>query len=175
MRTSTKQTVRTLALIPVALLTFGATLATAGKTPAIGVLEQTGKAFSQVAKSATPAVVFIRVEKVIETGMRHPRAYNDPFGFFGDDMLERFFRHHGQRQRRFRQEGAGSGFIITKDGYILTNSHVVGDADRIRVKLHDGREFDAKRIGSDERSEVAVIKIDADDLPTVPLGDSGEL
>ncbi len=141
----------------------------------VDVLEQTGKAFSHVAKTATPAVVFIRVEKVIEAGMRHPQAYNDPFGFFGDDMLERFFRYHGQPQQRFRQEGAGSGFIITKDGYILTNSHVVGDADRIRVKLHDGREFDAKRIGSDERSEVAVIKIEADNLPTVKLGDSSAL
>ena len=141
----------------------------------VDVLEQTGKAFSHVAKTATPAVVFIRVEKVIEAGMRRPHAYNDPFGFFGDDMLERFFRYHGQPQRRFRQEGAGSGFIITKDGYILTNSHVVGDADRIRVKLHDGREFDAKRIGSDERSEVAVIKIEADNLPTVKLGDSSAL
>ncbi len=166
-------TIIALLLLPLA---FSTAFSGASDVPDISVLEQTGKAFSQVAKAATPAVVFIRVEKVIEADMRQPRGYNDPHGFFGDDMLERFFRYHGQPQRRFRQEGAGSGFIITKDGYILTNSHVVGDADRIRVKLHDGREFDAKRIGSDKRSEVAVIKIDTDDdLPTVALGDSSAL
>jgi len=161
-------------LMGLATATGGIGFAAESKGP-VDILEQTGKAFSHVAKLATPAVVFIRVEKVIEAGMRSPHSYNDPFGFFGDDMLERFFRYHGQPRRRFRQEGAGSGFIISKDGYILTNSHVVGDADRIRVKLHDGREFDAKRIGSDERSEVAVIKIEAEGLPTVKLGDSSDL
>ncbi len=146
-----------------------------GSDKHVELLEKTGKAFTQVAKEAIPGVVFIQVEKVFEANIRRPQHYNDPFGFFGDDMLERFFQYHGEPRRRFKQEGAGSGFIITKDGYILTNSHVVGDADKIRVRLHDGREFDAKRIGSDEKSEVAVIKIDADDLPTVPLGNSSDL
>ena len=148
----------------------------------IAQLEKTGKAFSAVAKSAMPAVVFIQVEQVVEAG-GSPYEFNDPFDFFGDDMLRRFFGAPGQglpQQRRqaprqFRREGAGSGFIVSKDGYILTNSHVVGDATKITVKLHDGREFEAKKIGSDEKSEVAIIKIDADDLPTVALGDSGEL
>jgi len=71
--------------------------------------------------------------------------------------------------------GQGSGFIISDDGYILTNNHVVGDADKIRVKLHDGREFDAERIGTDPKSEVAVIKIDAEELPYVDMGDSETL
>jgi len=142
----------------------------------IAQLEQTGKAFSAVAKVAIPAVVFIRVEQVVATGGQ-PEMFNDPFGFFGDDMLRRFFGAPQQapRPRQFRREGAGSGFIVSKDGYILTNSHVVGDASRIVVKLHDGREFDAKRIGSDAKSEVAIIKIDADNLPTVRLGDSADL
>jgi len=71
--------------------------------------------------------------------------------------------------------GQGSGFIISEDGYILTNNHVVGEADVITVKLNDGREFKARKIGGDEKSDIAVIKIDADNLPTLPLGDSTEL
>src|SRR4029434_8303339 len=78
----------------------------------------------------------------------------------------------GGQQPRERQQGAGSGFIISKDGLILTNHHVVGDADRVTVKLNDGREFTAKTIGTDPPSDVAVIKIDAKELPVLPLGDS---
>lgn len=145
------------------------------KSEAIDVLKETGKAFTHVARSAIPAVVYIEVEQIIEA--RGPQGhYNDPFGFFGDDMLRRFFGvPEMQPRRRFRREGAGSGFIISEDGYILTNSHVVGDASKIRVRLHDGTEYEAEQIGSDEKSEVAIIKIDADDLPTIPLGNSDEL
>ncbi len=143
---------------------------------AIDVLRQTGRAFSSVARQTIPAVVFIQVEQIVEArGRGH--SFNDPFDFFGDDMLRRFFGapQQPQQPRRFRREGAGSGFIISEDGYILTNSHVVGDASRITVRLHDGREFDAENIGTDPRSEVALIKIDAEDLPVVPLGDSTDL
>ncbi len=143
---------------------------------AVDVLRQTGRAFSTVARKAIPSVVFIQVEQIVES--RGPsQPFNDPFGFFGDDMLRRFFGipDQGAPRRRFRREGAGSGFIISKDGYILTNSHVVGDASRIRVRLHDGREFDAENIGSDPRSEVAIIKIEADNLPVIQLGDSNDL
>ncbi len=143
----------------------------------IDVLKQTGRAFTKVARETIPAVVFIEVEQIVEA--RGPaQDYNDPFGFFGDDMLRRFFGmpQQGRPQpRQFRREGAGSGFIISEDGYILTNSHVVGDATSIRVKLHDGREFEAENIGSDPRSEVAIIKIDAENLPIIPLGDSSKL
>lgn len=166
-------------LTAVLLATATMSVCSAPVDEGVAQLEKTGKAFSAVAKSAMPAVVFIQVEQVIEAG-GNPYEFNDPFGFFGDDMLRRFFDVPGQPQRRpaprqFRREGAGSGFIVSKDGYILTNSHVVGDATRITVKLHDGREFEAKNIGSDKKSEVAIIKIDADNLPTVALGDSGEL
>ncbi len=144
--------------------------------PAVDILRQTGKAFSSVARQTIPAVVFIQVEQIVESrGRGH--SFNDPFDFFGDDMMRRFFGmpQQPQQPRRHRREGAGSGFIISEDGYILTNSHVVGDADRIRVRLHDGREFEAENIGTDPRSEVAIIKIDAEDLPVVPLGDSSDL
>ena len=142
----------------------------------VDILRQTGRAFSSVARQTIPSVVFIQVEQIIEArGRGH--SFNDPFDFFGDDMLRRFFGvpQQPQQPRRYRREGAGSGFVISENGYILTNSHVVGDATRIRVRLHDGREFDAKNVGTDPRSEVAIIKIDAEGLPVVPLGDSNDL
>ena len=87
--------------------------------------------------------------------------FNNPFEGFGEDFPERFFGRRspgGQEQPpRGRQQGAGSGFIISQDGLILTNHHVVGDADRVTVKLTDGREFTAKTIGSDAPSDLAVI------------------
>jgi serine protease Do len=79
------------------------------------------------------------------------------------------------RQKKYRQMGQGSGFIISNDGYILTNNHVVGEADKITVRMHDKREFNAKLIGTDPKSDVAVIKIDADNLPTIPIGNSDDL
>lgn len=161
------------------VITFlAASYTNAGETVVDAGIEQlakTGKAFSAVARSAVPSVVFIRVEQIVETG-RQGDVFNDPFGFFGDDLMRRFFGTPRQApQRRFRREGAGSGFIVSEDGYILTNSHVVGDANRIVVRLHDGREFDAEKIGTDEKSEVAIIKIEADNLPAIKLGDSSDL
>ena len=74
-----------------------------------------------------------------------------------------------------RQHGLGSGVIVTKDGYILTNNHVVDSADEVKVTLQDGREFTAKVIGRDPKSDIAVIKIDAKDLPVVPMADSDKV
>jgi len=151
------------------------------KDHGIESLRQTGKAFAAVAKEASPAVVFIQVEKTVQ---QQPSVqFFSPFGEgspFGDDFLRRFFGapQPGQPEQ-FRQApqqqqviGQGSGFIISKDGYILTNNHVVGDADKVTVKLQDGREFTAKTIGTDPHSDVAVIKIDDKNLPVLPLGDS---
>jgi serine protease Do len=143
------------------------------------------RGFSDVAKEATPAVVFIQVEKSVP--MNGQIFFNNPFDLFGDDFQERFFGipNGGNQSRRlpsrnrqqmFRQTGQGSGFLISKDGYILTNTHVVGDVDKITVKLNDGREFTAKRIGADPKTEVALIKIDTDkDLPFLKAGDPQEL
>jgi len=146
----------------------------------LAALRQTSKAFSQVAQKAIPAVVFIKVEKTIEAGAVTtpdvPFEFNDPFDFFGDDFFDRFFRDRVPRQpHKYRQMGQGSGFIISKDGYILTNNHVVGDADVITVKTHAGREYKAKVIGNDEKTDVALIKIEGKNLPVLPLGDSDEI
>jgi serine protease Do len=149
-------------------------------------LRQQGKAFAELASKAKPAVVFIQVKKTVAAAAPSmPFKFNDPLSPFNDDFFERFFRHRmpnrpqpqqpeGRRQQ-FHQMGQGSGFIVTSDGYILSNNHVVGDADHIRVKLTDGREFDAKLVGTDPQTDVAVIKIDAKHLPTLPLGNSDKL
>jgi serine protease Do len=136
------------------------------------------QAFSAAAKAAMPAVVSIKVEKAVEVSptMGGPLQFNDPFGQFGDDFFQRFFGGRmPQRQapRKYHQEGLGSGFIISEDGYILTNNHVVGDVDKITVSLKDGRTFtDAKLIGTDPDSEVALIKIEGHGFPVLPMGDS---
>jgi serine protease Do len=139
----------------------------------IEILEKTGSAFSQIAKDALPAVVFIKVETTIEVPQRQYRYH--PF--------EEFFGRGGgsavpeeSQPRKYSREGQGSGFIISKDGYILTNNHVVNEADRITVTLGDGREFEATLVGTDPKSEVALIKIeDGGELPTLELGDSDSL
>ncbi len=139
----------------------------------IGILKRTGKAFSEVAKKAMPAVVFITVEKEVAVQGYSPFQFNDPFDFFGFD---RFRGQPGSpRTQRRVVQGWGSGFIITEDGYILTNNHVVGDSDKITVKLHDGRTLEAELVGTDPRSEVAVIKIDAEELPFLETADSAKL
>ena len=95
--------------------------------------------------------------------------------FFGDDFFKHFFGDMPQRD--YKQQSLGSGFIIDKEGYILTNNHVVAGADAIKVKLANEKEFDAKIIGRDEKTDIALIKITKapDDLPVAVLGDSDTL
>ncbi len=133
------------------------------------------QAFAEVAKKAGPAVVFVQVEKVVvkRGPALEPFPFGGPFDFFGNDFFERFFRQ--RFPRKYRQMGAGSGFIISPDGYILTNNHVVANAEKVKVKLSDGREFKAKVVGTDPASDVAVLKIEAKDLPVLPLGDSDKI
>jgi serine protease Do len=142
------------------------------------------KGFSGVAAKARPAVVFIQVEKQIPVG--GPQLFfNNPYDLFDEGLLERFgfprgYNNRRQPQRRqpqqmFKQMGQGSGFLISKDGYILTNTHVVGDVDKITVRLSDGREFTAKKIGADSKTEVALIKIEGNNFPTLAMGDTSKL
>jgi Do/DeqQ family serine protease len=122
----------------------------------------TQKAFSNVSKKVTPSVVNISTvsrKKVIQ-----------PF-FEANPFFEDFF---GGPQTR-RDKSLGSGFLISKDGYIVTNDHVVRDAESIQVKLSNDKVYDAKVIGGDHKTDIAVIKINADDLPVAVLGDSDKL
>lgn len=167
----------TTGLLTAALLVAAGRPAVAGDVDdAKRLLRATGEAFAAVAERALPAVVSVRVERTIRAPGQSGPHRGDPFGLYGDELFRQFF-FHGQPQpeREFRQQGQGSGFLISKDGYILTNHHVVGDADRIRVRMSDGREFDAKRIGSDARSDVALIRIEGDDFPHVAIGNSDTL
>jgi serine protease Do len=129
--------------------------------------------FAALAKAVGPVVVNISTSQVIK-----PPAQGSPSPFGGpapfEDPGERFFGQPFPRAP-FRQQGLGSGFIIEPDGTILTNNHVVANAEKIIVKLQDEREFEGRVVGNDAKTDIAVIKIDAKNLPVVPLGDSDRL
>ncbi|TDI91224.1 MAG: Do family serine endopeptidase [Caldithrix sp.] len=131
-------------------------------------LEATSRAFVEIAKRVTPTVVSITSEKVIKV--------RDPFSnFFGkDEFFKRFFPGRGQGDKEFRQNGLGSGIIISADGYILTNYHVIKDADQLNVII-DKKEYVARVVGSDPETDIAVVHIDAQNLPTIRFGDSDKL
>ncbi|MFN7085538.1 MAG: DegQ family serine endoprotease [Burkholderiales bacterium] len=128
--------------------------------------------FTELVEKQGPAVVNISTTQSVR-GTLAPQIPNlqedDPFYEF----FRRFMPNPGPRE--FHSQSLGSGFIISADGYILTNSHVVDAADEVTVKLTDKREFKAKVIGADRRTDVALIKIDAAGLPTVKFGDPGKL
>jgi serine protease Do len=128
--------------------------------------------FAELAKKASPSVVNISTVKVVKGRgpMPTPFGQGDPFR----DFFDRFF--HDQIPKDFRQQSLGTGFIIDKEGYILTNNHVVEMADEIKVKLSDGKEYEAKTIGRDPKTDLALIKIQSDEsLLPLPLGDSEKL
>jgi serine protease Do len=141
------------------------------------ILDRSSKAFVNVVKKTKPAVVHIKVEKSSKPSspgdLSAEEMFNHPFfeQFFGPQ-----FRQQQPRQQEFRQRGQGSGFIISEKGHILTNNHVVEDADVVKVVLSDNREFVAKIVGTDPQSDVALLKIDDPaNLPVLPLGDSNAL
>ncbi|MCF6188564.1 MAG: serine protease, partial [Desulfobulbaceae bacterium] len=117
----------------------------AGDDENIALLARSAKAFAAVVKKAGPAVVHIKVEKSVQAVRGKGGPGPNPYDFFNDPLFERFFgpqfKHPqipgGQQPRRFKQQAAGSGFIISSDGHILTNNHVVEDADKITVRLDD--------------------------------------
>ncbi len=129
--------------------------------------------FVDLVKRLKPAVVNISTTQVVKESPLAP-FFRSPFeDFFGEDFFERFF---GQRPREFKTQSLGSGFIISKEGYIVTNNHVVENAEEIVVILASGDEYPAKIIGKDKRTDIALIKIEPKgDLPVAVLGDSDAL
>ena len=134
--------------------------------------------FSELVEGNSAAVVNIstkqaeKLKRAMPHGFKMPDVPDDsPF----HDFLKRFFGDDLEMPDQFDSRSLGSGFIISGDGYVMTNHHVVAEADEIIVRLSDRREFVAKVIGSDKASDVALIKIDATDLPTVRIGKSSEL
>jgi serine protease Do len=135
--------------------------------PEFDDLERQNRAYEKIAQTVTPAIVNIRTTQVI-------RLQQSPF--FADPFFRQFFGDmFGGVPREQREHSLGSGVILTPDGYIITNHHVIAKATEIEVMLSDKRTFRAKLVGADPRSDVAVIKIEGKDLPTVPWGDSNTL
>jgi serine protease Do len=145
-------------------------------------VEQTSINFTAVAKKATPAVVSIKVKAdVKQKSASNPSKSNDNFNdFFNDDFLKKFFgiprsKNEDPDEEERRTIGQASGFLVSSDGMILTNSHVVKEAEEIEVTLNDGREFSAHLVGQDPNTDIALIKIDAKDLPFLTFMNSDEL
>jgi serine protease Do len=128
--------------------------------------------FASILKPVLPAVVNISSSKVVKNKGENSQLFNDPFfrQFFGNQ-----FGQQQQQPRSEREQSLGSGVIVTSDGTILTNNHVIDGATDIKVFLSDNREFAGKVVGTDPKTDVAVVKINATGLPTLPIGDSSRM
>ncbi|MEJ2142496.1 MAG: DegQ family serine endoprotease [Gammaproteobacteria bacterium] len=134
--------------------------------------------FTELAADNGAAVVNISTKQKVKRSRHLPKDFEMPGipeGSPFEDFFRRFFGEEGEGIEEFNRQSLGSGFIIDKDGYVVTNHHVIRNADEIIVRLNDRRELKAEVIGSDPRSDVALLKIDADNLPTVEVGRSDSL
>ncbi len=133
--------------------------------------------FTDLVEASRKAVVNISTSKKVERRQREspeseiPELENTPFG----DLFRRFFGDREGFPERFDSQSLGSGFIISEDGYVLTNHHVVAGADTIIVRMHDRRELQATLVGSDERSDIALLRIQGEHLPVARLGSASDL
>lgn len=150
-----------------------------GRVTPVSALPASPSDFTTAAESTINGVVSI---KSYATPRNYRQGYGD--GFFNDPFFEYFFGNPGgnrrsqprqEEQPKQRPTGLGSGVIISSDGYIVTNNHVIDEAERLEVTLNDNRTFDATVVGTDSTTDLALIKIDAKDLPVIPMGDSEAL
>jgi len=179
MRSETKRPFHTIfiKILLVNLIILSALSLADAQTPtisrdSINFLQRTGEAMAEVAAAVKPAIVnisIVKTEKVSSSDM--DPFLNDPFfkKFFGDR------RGYQEKPREHKSMSLGSGVIVSEDGYILTNNHVIKNADAIKVLLSDKREFKGRVIGSDPKTDLSVIKIDADNLTTIEMGNSDRL
>ncbi len=141
-------------------------------------LTQLNDLFVKVAEEANPSVVTIFTQKVVRTRQSSPFAspfFDNPWReFFGDDFFQRFFGPQQPRGERYIR-GMGSGVIVSEKGYILTNNHVVRDADEVKVMLLGGKRLEAEVVGTDAKTDLAVLRVKADGLKPIKLGDSDKL
>jgi len=134
--------------------------------------------FTGLVENNSAAVVNISTTQKVKKSSRLPKNFqipdlpeDSPF----NDFFKRFFDEEGKQSPDFDTKSLGSGFIVSEDGYVITNNHVVKGADEVLVRLNDRREYPAKVIGTDERTDVAVLKIEADHLPVLKIGSSSDL
>ncbi len=187
--TSRRQTIASFFTVAMAALLLGAFVAREAQTPPLALARPvdpvqaapvarsasgpvTLNTFKDVARKQTLGVVNINTSKTVSRSRRDP--------FFGDDMMERFFgpQEPGTKgaPRRETQQSLGSGFVVDKEGYILTNRHVVDGADQISVTLSNGKRYDAKLVGKDARTDVALLKVEPKEpLTVLDLGDSDQV
>lgn len=149
----------------IAFVTLAAFSSDSRSQTGTSLLEETSTAFTQIADKAMPATVYIKCEVNCQS-----ECYN-PFDMYGDDFFRKFFN----QQTPPPQQSAGSGFLISSDGFIVTNNHVIKDASKITVVLNDGREYTGTIKGADSRTDLALIKIDEKDLPYLNFGDSEKM
>jgi serine protease Do len=128
----------------------------------VGTLHEFNDAIVDIAERTNPTVV------TITTQQTYRQRYRSPFSFFFDDP--RF-----DQEREFQREGLGSGVIVSSDGYIITNNHVIRNADEILVQFYEGERVEAEVVGADPASDVALLKVERNNLPAIPLGDSDDL
>ncbi len=159
-------------LIFTALLFQGTALAKEVSPEARDFLNRMSNYLAEVAEVTKPSVVNISTTSIVTT-------QDTPMGdLFNDPLFKRFFGDgsgHPAMPRKYKSSALGSGVIISKDGYILTNYHVIKNAEEIKVILYDKMEFKGKVIGSDPQTDIAVIRVEAKDLPAIKMGDSGKL
>lgn len=146
------------------------------------LLKEISSGFSRVAEKATPGVVYI---ENFPKGSRAPGApsaqnrgghYDNPFDYFNDEFFNRFFGMPSQREKPSSREAVrGTGFIVSPDGYIVTNNHVVEEAGKLLVTLHNGQKYAAQVVGLDPKTDLAVIKISEKNLPYLRFGNSDRL
>jgi serine protease Do len=190
--TSRRQTIASFFTVAMAALLLGAFVAREAQTPPLALARPadpvqaaparsasgpvTLDTFKDVARQRTLGVVNINTSKTVSRS-----RLRDPFrDFFGDDMMERFFGPGDQGRPgappRETQRSLGSGFVVDKEGHILTNRHVIEGADQIKVTLANGKSYDAKLVGKDARTDVALLKVDpTEPLTVLDLGDSDQV
>jgi serine protease Do len=134
--------------------------------PGINALKNLNAAYEEISQAVTPAIVSIQSTQVVKVRMSP---------FFSDPFFRQFFGNQFQVPREQREHALGSGVLVSPDGYILTNNHVIKNATSIKVMLSDTRTFTAKVVGADPQTDVAVVKIEGKNLPTATLGDSSKL
>ncbi|GAB4157083.1 MAG: DegQ family serine endoprotease [Planctomycetaceae bacterium] len=146
--------------------------------PHLKAADELSQLFRDTARKLKPSVVSVRATRTIQPVVRKgspikPNIPEEFRGFFNDDLFEKYFKDTPRQP--YRQRGMGTGLIISEDGYVVTNNHVVRQADEVKVTLHDKRSFIAKVVGTDPQTDLAVLKVEADGLVPAKLGNSDSM